>query len=468
MKNYLNGTIGLTVLLLAALLALSWIPKGLKIGPFELKQMDMLADVRNDSSNEADAGSTEIDTSTWVPLLPEDTLSLQDTMPQVFEPLPPKDSSFYGRWIEDYSPQQAGLQHFFAAIDSIRKGRTVRIAFYGDSFVEGDILIGDLRDSLQTLWGGRGVGFVPMSSEVAKFKRTLRHDFRGWETHSIIKKEASRPILGLNGFTYTPAPDAKVHYEGLNYFKNTGSWNQVRLFYSASAPTPMVWQQQGGAPQTTTLKSSGSGILGSWLWTDPVYTTAFAMRFPDPGGLQVYGATLESGPGIYIDNFSVRGNSGGPLKLLKPEFVQQFDAVQKYDLVVIQVGLNAVTNSLNNIKWYRAELDRTFAHLKACFPGKPILVVSVGDRGTRINGEIVTMRGVPAIVAMQRELARTHGLFFFDLYHGMGGPGSMWRLSNHKPMLANKDYTHLTHEGGRHVSHLFVDVLLSEKSRVHY
>ncbi|MBN8684727.1 MAG: hypothetical protein J0L99_18900 [Chitinophagales bacterium] len=468
MKNYLNGTIGLTVLLLAALLSLSWLPKGLKFAHFELKEMDLLADVRRTSSDAAaDPAAAEAD-STWMPVMPEDTLAIQDTLPAVFEPLPAKDSSWYGRRIEDYTPAQEGLQRFFAAIDSTRKGRTVRIAFYGDSFVEGDILIGDLRDSLQSLWGGRGVGFVPMTSEVSKFKRTFRHDFRGWATHSIIKKEEGRPLLGLNGYTYTPAPEAKVHYEGLNYFKNTGTWSQVRLFYSASSPTPMVWQQQGGAPQSATLKTSGSGVLGSWLWTDAAGTSAFAIRFPDPGNLQVYGATLESGPGIYIDNFSVRGNSGGPLKLLKPEFIQQFDAVQRYDLVVIQVGLNAVTNSLNNIKWYRAELDRTFAHLKNCFPGKPILVVSVGDRGTRINGEIVTMRGVPAIVAMQRELAREHGLLFFDLYHGMGGAGSMWRLSNHKPMLANKDYTHLTHEGGRHVSHLFVDVLLSEKARVDY
>ena len=111
--------------------------------------------------------------------------------------------------------------------------------------------------------------------------------------------------------------------------------------------------------------------------------------------------------------------------MIKPDVAQQFDRYQKYDLIVLQVGLNAVTNSLNNIKWYQAELDRTFSHLSACFPDRPILIVSVGDRANKIGTELKTMRSVPAIVAMQRDLARKHGFLFYDLYFGMGGPGSI-------------------------------------------
>jgi hypothetical protein len=150
---------------------------------------------------------------------------------------------------------------------------------------------------------------------------------------------------------------------------------------------------------------------------------------------------------------------------LKPSFLQQFDLEQKYDLIVLQVGLNAVTNSLNNIRWYEAELNRTFEHLRLCFPNKPILIVSVGDRATKIDGELATMRSVPAIVSMQRELARKHGLLFFDLFEGMGGQGSIIGLAHHKPRYANLDYTHLTHEGGKYMSRLFVKLFVEEKKR---
>jgi lysophospholipase L1-like esterase len=138
--------------------------------------------------------------------------------------------------------------------------------------------------------------------------------------------------------------------------------------------------------------------------------------------------------------------------------------VQQYDLIVLQVGLNAVTNSLNNVRWYEAELERTFQHLKKCFPGKPILVVSVGDRGGKIGTELATMRGVPAIVQMQRSLARKHGLFFYDLFWGMGGPNTMIKFAYRRPRLANTDYTHLTHEGGKVVGGLFAKLFLQEQA----
>ncbi|HRI58426.1 MAG TPA: hypothetical protein PK228_01850, partial [Saprospiraceae bacterium] len=456
-------------LLLLLLTGLSLVPENLTVGGFQLRKMDIFADVRSDEIPVSpDKGIPPSDTTLFIP---EDTtaLALTDSISiDSFGPLPPKDSAFFGKIIEDYTFDQQGLGRFFTAIDSIKNGRKVRVAWYGDSFVEGDILIGDLRDTLQSAWGGAGVGFVPVTSEVAQFKRTLKHQFRGWSTYSIIKKTDTHPLLGLNGYAYRPVEaDAKIHYEGADYFRHTKSWTEFGLFYTSGHNTPFVWQQEGDLPRTEILKSR-SGKLNRWEWTSNYPgTTAIDCRFPftdSTNSLLVYGASIESGPGIYIDNFSVRGNSGGPLKLLKPDFIRQFDAYQKYDLVVIQVGLNAVTNSLNNIRWYEAELDRTFLHLRACFPGKTILVVSVGDRAGKNGTELATMRGVPAIVAMQRNLARKHGFLFYDLFWGMGGPGTMIRLANQKPRLANTDYTHLTHEGGKVIGLMFARLFLEEQA----
>jgi hypothetical protein len=461
MKNYINQTLILPVLLLLMLTGISLIPENLAVGNFKLRKMDIFADVRSGADSVAAPMDTiSFDSTAWV----ETDTSMQVVVqPDSVGPLPPKDSSWFGKVIEDYSPAQTGLNRFFEAVDSIRQGRTVRVAWYGDSFVEGDILLGDLRDTLQTLWGGAGVGFVPVTSEVAQFKRTLKHIFRGWTTYSIVKKMESHPQFGISGYVYQPAADAKIHYEGASYFHHTTNWNHFRFFYSAQEETPFVWQQQDEAPQNGNLKQT-DGRIKAWEWTaNYPGTTAFAVRFPQPEGVLLYGASLESGPGIYIDNFSVRGNSGGPLKMIKQDVAQQFDRYQKYDLIVLQVGLNAVTNSLNNIKWYQAELDRTFAHLSACFPGKPILIVSVGDRANKIGTELKTMRSVPAIVAMQRDLARKHGFLFYDLYFGMGGPGSIIDMANHKPRYANLDYTHLTHDGGRYLGYHFATLFTEEQ-----
>ncbi len=466
MKNHLDQSLGFSVLLLFMLIGLSLVPEDSMLGDFSLRKMDVLADVRA-KPVQLHEPAIPIDT---LEISQEDSLALvsldslnQDSV--VIGPFPPKDSSSFGQIIEDYTFDQTGLGRLFAGVDSIKYGRTVRIAWYGDSFVEGDILIGDLRDTLQTLWGGAGVGFVPITSEVAQFKRTVKHQFKNWNTFSIVKKTEKKPALGLNGFAYQPKQDASIVYEGEKYFRNTKSWTEFKLFFTATNPSSFEWQMQDRVSKTDLLRPKKAG-LNLWKWEGNYPGCNYLnMKFAADTSLLVYGATLESGPGIYIDNFSVRGNSGGPLKQLAPSFLQQFDAIQNYDLVVLQVGLNAVTNSLTNIRWYQTELERTFNHLRACFPGKPILIVSVGDRGGKIGTELATMIGVPAIVAMQRDLARRHGFLFFDLFHGIGGPGTMIRFSMQHPRLANTDYTHLTHDGGRVVGMMFARLFQEEQGR---
>ena len=468
MKNYLGHTLPLLLIFLLLLLGLSFLPENGSIAGFPLRRMDIFGDVRRPVVKPPYADALPVADS--AENLLADTLGLDslsgglspDTIP--LAPLPSVDTAYFGNLIEDYTFDRKGMSRFFAAVDSIRAGRTVRVAWYGDSFVEGDILIGDLRDSLQSLWGGNGVGFVPMTSEVAQFKRTLKHTFRGWKTYSVVKKEQHRPTFGIDGHAYVPGPEAKVHYEGADYFRHTHLWNQVRLFYSTPQKLSFIWQNEGMEAQMAELMPQPKDRIGQWKWTHPGIR-AFAMRFPDTNGLLLYGASLEDGPGFYIDNFSVRSNSGGPLRLIRPDIVHQFDAYQQYDLIVLQVGLNAVTNTTTNVKWYQAELDRVFAHLRTCFPGRPILVISVGDRANKVNGELATMRGVPAIVAMQRDLARKHGFLFYDLFRGMGGYGTMIRFADHRPMLANKDYTHLTHEGGRVTGRMFVRLFTAEQTK---
>lgn len=468
-KNYIDQSLWLSALVLLLLLVLAWLPKDIQIGDLTLRPMDILSDLRPDKP--ADPETPPVDTI-------GQHLALVDTLPTIPDSLvqtphpdsvnlpvirPEADSIQFGVQIEDYTFDHRGLAPFFAAIDSIRTHRrTVRVAFYGDSFVEGDILLGDLRDTLQSLWGGEGVGFVPITSEVAQFKRTLKHQFKGWQSHSIVKRDGNELPYGLNGHVYIPSPDASVRYEGADYFQHTRRWGQVRLFYTAENTVPMLWEHEGQNTQEVQLPAE-TGRVKMWKYAPGnASIRAFSMRFPQSNGLLLYGASLENGPGIYWDNFSVRGNSGGPLQRIGTDWMRQFDRYQHYDLIVIQLGLNAVTNNLNNIKWYQAELDRMFKHLRACFPKQPILVISVADRGGKTGSELATMAGVPAIASMQRGLARKHGFLFYDLYRGMGGPGTMIRFAQHRPRWANLDYTHLTHEGGRVMGHQLARLFLEE------
>ena len=266
--NQTRQVLSFVAIVMLLLTGLSVLPGEMKIGELSLRKMDIFADIRaettlSDTNSLADLHTdsshySSIDSS----LLQVDSLAAADSVYII----PLKDSTYFGKILEDYTPEQRGMSRFFAAVDSIRQGRTVRIAWYGDSFVEGDILVGDLRDTLQTAWGGAGVGFVPITSEVAQFKRSLKHQFKGWTAFSIIKKSENRPKIGLNGYTYRPEAEAKVHYEGATYFQHTRRWNQVRLFYTSETSRNFVWQARETAPKMDQLPARPNGQLGVWQW----------------------------------------------------------------------------------------------------------------------------------------------------------------------------------------------------------
>jgi len=363
--------------------------------------------------------------------------------------------------LEDYTFDQLGLDRFFAAIDSIRpQQRSVRIAFFGDSFIEGDIVLGDLRDTLQSVWGGRGVGMMPVTSVAPGFRRTCNHQFRGWKTHSIAHNKTPNLPFGIDGSVYVPGPDAFIQYESSRHYANTRQWSVARLFYRASEQHRVVWRVDGApeveAPLPGTVRQVAQVSVEQPGMRD------IRLRFPASGNLLVYGVSLEDGPGVYLDNFAVRGNHGGLLRKITVDMARDFDALLRYDLVIMQFGLNAATRNWSAAKteWYRKELERTILHVKACFPGRPIALFSIADRAERYDGVLRTMPAVRAIADMQRDLARQHGLIFFDLFHAMGGAQSMVHFASASPPLANKDYTHLTHQGGRQIGRQIGALLL--------
>ena len=96
------------------------------------------------------------------------------------------------RWRRSSYSGSGLLQAFCDTLLTAR--RPVRIAFLGDSFVEGDILTADLRERLKAAFGGRpggGTGFAPMASPLTAFRRTVKAQAKaGRPTTSCSAKAA--------------------------------------------------------------------------------------------------------------------------------------------------------------------------------------------------------------------------------------------------------------------------------------
>ena len=73
--------------------------------------------------------------------------------------------------IEEYADSAGrGMNCFYEALGKVASlDRPVRIAYFGDSFIEADILTGDLREMLQKRFGGCGVGYVSITTKNSWF-----------------------------------------------------------------------------------------------------------------------------------------------------------------------------------------------------------------------------------------------------------------------------------------------------------
>jgi lysophospholipase L1-like esterase len=326
------------------------------------------------------------------------------------------------------------------------KKAKVRIAWYGDSFSEGDILVSDLRDTLQSLYGGNGVGFVPITSEIAGFRRSVIHSFAGWNTTSILTNPGSKN-LGISGFSYSSDSGNYVFYKGSDHFRHTSTFSTFRLFYSSSS----------GHKARIVLNRRDSRILEMPASESPAMITVKADSIRqvkaslDQYGINCYGASLEDETGIYIDNFAIKGNSGLGLQGIPVRNLAAFDSLLNYDLIVLQFGLNVSNSQTKDYTSYVKGMAKLVNKLKTAFPGTPILLLSVSDRSQRKQGQFITMATIPLLIQAQEKIAFDNNLLFWNLFEAMGGENSMAEFANSKPALANKDYTHLNFAGGRKV-----------------
>ena len=91
-----------------------------------------------------------------------------------------------------------------------REGRTVRVAHYGDSQIELDRISSNLREALQTRFGGRGTGMFPAltNTPMASISRSSSGGFISYTMFgdSTTRRAGHRrygPLAQVTGFTGT-------------------------------------------------------------------------------------------------------------------------------------------------------------------------------------------------------------------------------------------------------------------------
>lgn len=361
------------------------------------------------------------------------------------------------------------LARFFLALEKLKAGKgKARIGYFGDSMIEGDLVTESLRNDLQERFGGAGVGFVPITSQTHRFRKSIAHDFStDWQDFSFLQPNPTDHDFGISGeFFLTRRPGATgrtwVRYEGASVYSRTGSFPQVKLYYGrreATSAHHAAFVMVETADRQDTFYLHARDLVNEVLLS-PQQTEVVKAAFSIPKDLPVYGCSFEADTGIYVDNFSARGNSGMNLIEIPAPTLRAFNAHMDYNLVVLHYGLNVVSPGRRSFRSYEQGMKRVIAHFRACMPEADILLVSVSDKSTRIDGQMQTDPSVPLIVAAQRRVAEETGVAFLDLYRGMGGHNAMVRWVAND--LARKDYTHPNRKGAERISRIVRTYLLDQ------
>lgn len=371
--------------------------------------------------------------------------------------------------VEDYSIYKGivncdgsiSLSGFYERLSELvrKKRKKIRIAYFGDSMIEGDLLTQDFRAMFQNDFGGSGVGFVPITSIVARFRQTINHSFSSdWTDINFRSENKLSGKLFISGHSFLSNGNSSITYRGVNYpglniFENAAIiYGQPFAGFDTSEKVLI-----NGKKYVLNVKSSLNTLEIKNLNTNEIKIQATAKNIP------FYGAAFESDSGVIVDNFSFRGITGIEFNYFAQSFLEEEQKVRPYDLLIFHYGPNLLFKpQLNDFSWYAKTMTPILQNIKKSLPGTDILIISTADKGASYNGEWKTAIGVEPLVKTQYNIACNVGAGFFNLYNAMGGEGSIVRWAQADTTLANKDYTHPNSRGAKVLANLLYHSIHAE------
>ncbi len=429
-------------LTMVALLLLYYLPE-IKVGGTPLRKVDLLADIDPQNSLPDDSAAEEAPDTLAHAIKKTAKDAWKDVWPKGVEP------------ILDFGTENGcGMGRFYAALSQAGKmNRPVRIAYLSDSFVEGDIMLLDLRRRLQERFGDGGLGWMRCRTYFDEGTYAASLSSSGFEPRHIMKPKSfsmgayilPQGYCEINGSARVDVSSAAGGY--------SGKWSRA-----------IAW---GYTEAGASVRAAGKTV--NWKGSKSIQSASFSIQngrkfsMSVSGQAKMFGVSLENAHGIVVDNFGMRGSSGLTLAQMSKSLSDEFARKHPYDLVVVHFGLNAIAQASGNkaCSAYVAAMKKSIAFIKKLYPHSAVLVVSASDMASRnaSTGVVQTKPLVPALVRHQEKMAADMEVGFINLYNMMGGRNSVVKMVERH--LAEKDYIHLNRRGGEVVAKAFAQSVVA-------
>lgn len=360
--------------------------------------------------------------------------------------------------IED--PTGRGMRPFYDALARTarrERGAMTRVAHYGDSSIATDLITYTLRRRLQQRFGDGGHGFVLLSKGYLPYRHrdVLHSASENWRVSEVTRRMSEDGFYGYGGISarggagararFAPDPDAPVGRTVSRFsllYQRRPSGGDVELVVDEG--TPRV------------LHTAADAVTDAVEHID-VPDGDHTLEVRALGTVLLYGMVLERpGPGIVYDSLGLVGARAQRLVNFDPAHIEAQIRARDVDLLVLGFGGNEASDSIDP-EVYARDFEEVIRRMRSGREDLGCLVVAPLDQA---DGNGRTFRGVPTIVATQREVAHRMGCAFFDTWNAMGGSGAMTRWRRTTPRLAMGDGRHAAPEGYEVISNMMYKALL--------
>ena len=365
----------------------------------------------------------------------------------------------------------SALHNFFAALDEQQDEhgagaapeRTVRILQFGDSHTAADIFTGKMRASLQQQFGDGGLGFQFAGHPFAGYHLagSLRSQTSGWLTEGNRFTALGDGDLGLGGISISTSGrgesitlEAPCTTMQLHFLLQPGG-GRLQFSDNGVAMSVIGTDLPGGEAGDTDVTPRA----GTFSYSCSAGEHDFEFTTLDNAPVKLLGIVTQQ-PGVTYECLGING-AVAPLMLrwnqnLFSDYLRQ----SAPNLIVLAYGTNESGSSAEHLEDYPEQFAQIVDNLHRIAPESSILVLGPADRAMRAGrrGPWRPYPGTERIIAMQKEVCRTHGCAYWDTRRRMGGFGSMqqWVTAG----WAQPDRTHLTSTGYRTLADaLFEDLM---------
>ena len=413
--------------------------------------------------------------------VPDDTLAVE---PFVFDTtrIPPLQE----RILLHYPDGDKSVLHpLFSALEHARGGsRPIHILHYGDSQLESDRITSYVRNKLQHQFGGSGPGLVSIADIVPHFSvdRTLSPN---WTRYSVMARKDPAQYHdrfgALSAFSrFTPflapgtLPDTTVHTAWVklspakNAYAKAKAWTECRLYYGWHR-TPLALELEADGVDVSAELVEPSDRLLIREWRFPTTPNELTITLSGQDGPDVFGVSLEGHAGVNVDNIAARGGAGYELRLVDQALSNAMYRDLDVRALILQYGGNVVPNirSVEDAQEYGRMFGLQIARFKKAIPGVCVIVIGPSDMSIKDGEHMVTRPFLEDVRDAMRTNTLAQGAVFWDMYHAMGGRGSMVSWVEAEPALAASDYTHFSPQGARKVGELFYTALINDFAEYH-